>query len=62
MSDFLLGLFGQNAEQQARNDIGDYDPKKGKIERDEIEQFFDNLVWQKWQDTRRRVKVNILIR
>ena len=43
MSDFLLGLIGQNAEQQARNDIGDYDPKTGKIERDEIEQFFDNF-------------------
>ena len=43
MSDFLLGLIGQSAEQQARNDIGDYDPKTGKIERDGIEQFFDNF-------------------
>ena len=43
MSDFLLGLIGQNAEQQARNDIGDYNPETGKIERDEIEQFFDNI-------------------
>ena len=44
MNEYILKMFGQTAEQQAKGDMGDYDSETGKLDRGPIESWFDSML------------------